>query len=278
MSARTFFLAWQDKVETRQWFPVGRLDVDVEADDYRFRYTGGARRAQAEIGYCPLTVEFPELERDYRASALFPTFRNRIMSPRRPDFAEHVRRLGLTEQADPFELLSVNGGRRVTDAYEVFPKLVKNADGRFTCRFFLHGWRHTSAASHSRIDDLQADEKLMIALELTNPTGHPAVQIQTADYCMIGWAPRYLVPDLAAAMAESTGSYAAHVVHVNRQPAPQSQRVLIEMSGRWGEHEPMTGEDFQPLVGQAHVEPDKPPLALPVNPSEALAEDRADRL
>lgn len=277
MSTRTFFLAWQDKVETRQWFPVGRLDVDVEAEDYRFRYTGGARRAQAEVGY-PLAVEFPELERDYRSSALFPTFRNRIMSPRRPDFAEHVRRLGLTEQADPFELLSVNGGRRVTDANEVFPKLVKNADGRFTCRFFLHGWRHTSAASHSRIDDLQADEKLMIALELTNPTGHPAVQIQTADYCMIGWAPRYLVSDLAAAMAESTGSYAAHVVHVNRQPAPQSQRVLIEMSGRWETHEPMTGEDFQPLAGQAHVEPDKPPLPLPVNPLEALAEDRTERL
>ena len=63
------------------------------------------------------------------------------------------------------------------------------------------------------------------------------------------------------AMAESTGSYAAHVVYVNRQPAPQSQRVLIEMRGRWETHEPMTGEDFQPLVGQVHVEPDNP---LPV--------------
>ena len=69
-------------------------------------------------------------------------------------------------------------------------------------------------------------------------------------------------------------SYAAHVAHVNRRPAPQSQRVLIEMSGRWETHEPMTGEDFQPLVGQAHVEPDKPPLAPPVNLPEALAGDR----
>ena len=43
----------------------------------------------------------------------------------------------------------------------------------------------------------------------------------------------------------------------------QSQRVLIEMSGRWETHEPMTGEDFQPLVGQAHVGPDKPPPAPP---------------
>ena len=247
MSTGTLFLAWQDKAKTRLWFPVGRLDVDVEAADYRFRYTGGARRAQEEVGY-PLPVEFPDLERDYRASSLFPTFRNRVMSPRRPDFAEHVRRLGLTEHADPFELLSVNGGHRVTDAYEVFPKLVRKPDGSFVCRFFLHGWRHTSAASRQRIDDLQANETLMIALELTNPTGQPAVQIQTADYYMIGWTPRYLVPDLAMAMAESTGSYAAHVVRINCQPAPLNQRVLIEMSGRWEAHEPMTGEDFQPLV------------------------------
>ena len=50
MSARTLFLAWQNKAKTRLWFPVGRLDVDVEAADYRFRYTGGARRAQEEVG------------------------------------------------------------------------------------------------------------------------------------------------------------------------------------------------------------------------------------
>ena len=39
----------------------------------------------------------------------------------------------------------------------------------------------------------------------------------------------------------------------------------------------MTGEDFQPLIGQAHVDPDEPPLALPVNLSEAPAEERTDR-
>ena len=104
MSAKTLFLAWQDKAKTRQWFPVGRLDADVEAADYRFRYTGGARRAREEVGY-PLAVEFPDLGRDYRASALFPTFQNRVMSPRRPDFAEYVRKLDLPEHADTIELL-----------------------------------------------------------------------------------------------------------------------------------------------------------------------------
>ena len=249
MSARTLFLAWQDKANTRQWFPVGRLDADVEAANYRFRYTGGARRAQQEVGY-PLAIEFPDLKREYRASVLFPTFQNRVMSPRRPDFLEYLRKLDLPEHADPIELLSVSGGYRVTDAYGVFPRLVKDPDGSFVCRFFLHGWRHASSAAQERIDSLQTSETLLIALELTNPAGPLAVQIQTTDYHMIGWAPRYLVYDLAMAMAESTGEYAARVVRINDQPRPRTQRVLIEMSGRWETHEPMTGEDFRPLVGQ----------------------------
>ena len=75
MNTGTFFLAWQDKVKTRQWFPVGRLDVDAEAEDYRFRYTGGARRAQAEIGYCPV----PAMPRILRPDRLA---RRRIRTPR----------------------------------------------------------------------------------------------------------------------------------------------------------------------------------------------------
>ena len=248
MSAKTLFLAWQDKADTRQWFPVGRLDADVEAAGYRFRYTGGARRAQEEVGY-PLAVEFPDLERDYQAAALFPTFQNRVISPRRSDFAEYVRKLDLPEYADPVELLSVSGGYRVTDAYEVFPRLVKDPDGSFVCRFFLHGWRHAGAAARERIDALQTGEKLLVALELTNPVSPLAVQTQTFDYHMIGWAPRYLVYELAMAMAESTGEYAAHVVRINGQPGPLKQRVLIEMSSRWESHEPMIGKDFRPLVG-----------------------------
>ena len=46
MSERTLFLAWQDKGESRQWFPIGRLDADSGLSRYRFRYTGGALRAQ----------------------------------------------------------------------------------------------------------------------------------------------------------------------------------------------------------------------------------------
>lgn len=245
MSEKTLFLAWQDE-KSRQWFPVGMLDADVERSFYRFRYTGGAERAKEEVEF-PLLTEFPELHKDYQSSKLFPLFQNRVMNKARPDFAEYLHNLDLSEGADPIEILSVNGGSRVTDSYEVFPKLVKDDKGSYTCRFFLHGWQHTNPSAQVRIDLLQEGEKLYVALELTNPKTGLGVQIQTKDYNMIGWAPRYLVKDLVAAIAKFT-EYSARVVQVNPQPAPSRQRVLIEMKGNLNGYEPMRSEDFLPLV------------------------------
>ncbi|MYE54980.1 MAG: DNA-binding protein [Chloroflexi bacterium] len=247
MSERTLFLAWRDTEQSRRWFPVGQLDADIEHPLYRFRYTGGAEQAQSEAGF-PLLLEFPEPRKVYQSSELFPIFKNRVMSKSRPDFVEYMHNLGLDETADPMQILAVSGGRRVTDAYEVFPKIEKLEDGSFTCRFFLHGSRYTNADARKRIERLVEDESLYVTLELTNPATGLAVQFQTEDYYMIGWAPRYLVYDLAKAMAESPPEYEAHVVRLNPPPAPANHRVLIEMSGRWDKHEPMSSDDYKPLV------------------------------
>ena len=244
---RTLFLAWKDRANSREWFPIGRLDAHLQLPAYRFRYIRGAKRAQAEAGF-PLLMEFPQLEREYWAPALFPMFRNRVINPRRPDREEYLRRLDLASQADPFEILSTSGGYRATDAYEVFPKLLKGPDGSFKCRFFLHGWRHVNELAKQRLAALTIGEDLHLALELTNPETRMAVQIQTKDYHMIGWAPRYLVRDLAMAMVERPRDYAANVVQINPQPAPSKQRVLIEMRGKWDGYEPMEGDDYQPVV------------------------------
>ena len=157
-----------------------------------------------------------------------------------------TRRLDLPEKANPIEILTVNGGFRTTDSFEVFPKLVKRPDGSFVCRFFLHGWRYVSEPAQEKLDHLTKGEELHVALELTNPKTEVAVQIQTTDYQMIGWAPRYLVPDLM--MAEAPGKYEANVVRINLHTTPLRQRFLIEMRSYWEKHEPMVGDDYNPLV------------------------------
>ena len=190
--------------------------------------------------------DFPDLWKDYKSSEFFPLFRNRVIAPERPDRAAYLHNLGLPEDADPIEILSVNGGSRMTDNYEVFPKIEKQQDGAFRCRFFLHGWRHTNDKAQERLADLHTGEPLSITIELTNPATTFAVQIQTKDYDVIGWAPRYLFNDLVKAMAHAPGEYRAHVVKVNPVPAPSKQRVLIELSGHWPQdHEPMSSDEFQ---------------------------------
>lgn len=243
MTERTLFLAWQDK-RTRKWFPIGRLDADVERSEYRFRYTGGAEQAQKEVGF-PWLLDFPEPGRDYRASELFPLFQNRVMARSRPDFLAYLESLDLSPEADPIEMLEVNGGYRVTDSYEVFPKLVKQSDGSFVCRFFLHGWRHVGEPATERLDTLQEREELRVSIDTDNPYDPLAVQLQTMDCQMIGWAPRYLSPDLVAG-----GKYEARVARVNPMVhgAPLRQRFLIEMSGRWEKYEPMSSCDYIPLI------------------------------
>ncbi len=246
MSVRTLFLAWQDKGPSRTWYPIGRLDADVEGPSYRFRYVGGAKRAVRESRFSPL-ANFPSMDRDYRSSELFSLFKNRVMWPSRPDFKDYLQSLALTESATPVDMLEVSGGNRVTDSYEVFPRLLRDADGNFACRFFLHGGKYVNEAAQERLGCLQDGEQLYVAVELTNPLGELGLQIQTVNYHMIGWAPRYLAPDLVEIKAP--GALEVKVVRVNPMPAPSSQRVLIELRGKWSEHEPMSGEDYQPLVG-----------------------------
>lgn len=254
MEMRTLFLSWQTHKPACQWFPIGRLDLVLEPTPcYRFRYIHGAKRAQDQAGFA-LVFEFPELNRGYEFDRLFPVFQNRVTRSTRPDFISYVHSLGLTKDADAFDILSVSGGRRVTDPYGVFPKLKKDSDGNLTCRFFLNGSRNMSKEVRERITDLRANESLH--LELTRSVAGQTAQILTEDRQMIGWAPRHIAAILAAVPGRSI-RFCLQVVQNNFHRADTHYRgigpfanlqILIEMQGNWGDREPMSGEDFQPLV------------------------------
>jgi len=247
---KTVYLAWQNTFVDRAWYPIGRLDADVQAHQYRFGYTQGAKEAEERAGFAPL-LAFPDFSRVYQSTELFPLFKNRVLNESRPDFNEYLQQLDLSpERADALEILAVSGGTRETDNLEVFPKLLTRRDGSFHCRFFLHGWRHLNEASVKRVDELRADEPLRVCVELNNPKTGLAIQLQTDDdYYMIGWAPKYLIKDLAHAISEAALEIHAHVVRINTPPAPLKQRVLIELEGKLPVgYEPMSSPEFNYLV------------------------------
>lgn len=248
-SQKTLFLGWRDP-QAHLWYPVGRLDVDDTPRKYTFGYTHGATDAAEQSGFVPL-YDFPSFQRRYTSAGLFPLFKNRVMNYQRRSFYEYLSFLDIDGASpDPLEILAVDGGYRATDNFQVFPKIRKQADGSFRCRFFLHGWRHTNSDAQEEIERLRPSEALYVTIELTNPQTRLAIQIQTTQYHMIGWAPRYLVNDLVTAMAHAPGDYSARVVKVNPVPAPSKQRVLIELSGHWPQgYEPMEADEFKLLHG-----------------------------
>jgi hypothetical protein len=244
----TLFVAWQAGNPSRAWFPIGRLDAEAARDEYVFRYTRGALHAQDHAGFKPL-VAFPEFRRRYESSELFPLFKNRVLDPARKDFAEYLGWLALDPaSADPIEILSLTGGERQTDSLEVFPRINKRPDGTFSTRFFLHGLRHVSDSARRRVDQLQAGELLQVAMEVNNPATGLAVQLQTRDCHILGWAPRYLVNDLCAAISEHR-SIEAKVTRINRLDAPSARRVLVELKGSLpSDVEPMMADEYEVLT------------------------------
>lgn len=243
----TLFVAWQAPEPTRAWFPIGRLDVK-NSDHFLFRYMRGALDAEKNSGFRPL-VSFPNFKGRYESHELFPLFKNRVLDPSRKDFAEYLGWLGLDPaHSDPIEILGLTGGERQTDSIEVFPRIIKQADQSFVCRFFLHGLRHVSEPARVKANELKPGSALQIAVELNNPAGL-AIQLQTDDCYMIGWAPRYLVRDLIKVINVHP-DVSASVVRVNEFGAPLARRILVELKGRLpADYEPMSGPQFELITG-----------------------------
>jgi hypothetical protein len=244
----TLYLAWQARDRSRAWFPIGRLDASGDRQEFVFRYVRGALHAQERAGFAPL-LAFPELDRRYESMDLFPLFKNRVLVPGRKDFEEYVRWMDLDPaNADPIAILCLSGGERQTDNLEVFPRLLKQPDGSICCRFFLHGLRHVPESARERAGRLDEGESLQVAIEVNNPATGNAIQLQSADGHLLGWAPRYLVEDLRVAMS---GDYSitASVRRINLHGAPFARRVLVELHGGLpADHEPMASEEYDPVL------------------------------
>lgn len=255
-SMKTLFLAWgfhrsalSSESDCAHWFPIGRLDGEPERSWFRFAYTRGVLAAQAESGFRPLEA-FPRLGEVYESKKLFSLFQNRLISPKREDYAEYLDRLDLSpDRADPFEILAISGGGKQTDNLEVFPELQISRDGSFSCRFLLRGWEHLNPSAQTRLQHLQPDEPLRVSVALNHPAAGPAVELHTTnDSLMLGWMPRYLMRDVAQAVSRGLGHFRARVVRVNHPPSPMSQRVLVELNGVFpAGHEPMKNEQLHRL-------------------------------
>ena len=136
-SAVVGFLVLRQDPDTREYAVVGRLYR--EDDQYVFRY---APRVSADPTAAPLPG-FPDLRQTYRSPALFATFSNRVMTPRRDSYQDYLGLLGLEGgEPEPFEVLARTWGTRTTDRIQVLPIPRVGPGGHLQTRFLVHGGGH----------------------------------------------------------------------------------------------------------------------------------------
>jgi hypothetical protein len=251
------FVAWREP-ESRRIFAVGRLlRLATPFSGYEFGYIEGARVA-AGAGFQPF-LAFPNLEKVYRSRELLPFFKNRVLSPSRPDYLEYIESLSLDAPAEPMTLLATSGGRRATDLIEIFPDWTREPKGQdVQTRFLVRGVQHVPGAEE-RIDRLEVGERLQCVPDALNSVNALAIKLRASDGGEIGFVPDYLAADLADLLGHGA-EVDVRVQRVNPPPAPRHHRVLCVLSVR----------------NAAHFSGYRSALFRPISPESTDIEDRLE--
>lgn len=248
----TLFVAWQDPKQ-RAWYPVGRLTGTSSL--FQFVYTNGAVDAREKSNFGTLP-SFDSFEEVYESDELFPLFANRVPPQSRPDYVAFAEYLNLPgDEYDPIAMLAISGGRRATDALELFPCPEPDSTGDYHIRFFAHGLRYFPDESAARIDKLEVGEQLLLLIDFQNPFDANALLLRTDNSSsyggriLVGYVPRYLLPETWNLLRSPGDTVRVTVERINRSPAPLQVRLLCNLSTRWPEgYRPFSGKEYQPIA------------------------------
>ena len=213
---------------------MGRLTRnDSEPVEYEFEYIRGAQDAQNSM--IPLAIPvpgFPDLDKAYRATEIFPIFRYRAMNKRRPDRPEYLNLFGLDpENTDVLAELAISGGHSVADTFEIFPAIEPDADGRFKTRFIVQGLRPANPETTERVNSLNSGDRLELSFETIAHSVQYSIRVITTDQKHLGWLPRYLADVLRRDAGREVTDIDVRVAQVNHE-APSSHRLLVELIGQ----------------------------------------------
>jgi hypothetical protein len=252
-TARRLVVTWQHPAD-RNIEPVGFLDYDGQC--YRFGYI---RHALSIKDFRPL-LGFRDLHRAYSSEALFPLFAQRVMDPRRPDYQRYVERLGLPEEASPWEQITRSQGRRQGDTIQLLPQ--PTTDGEtLTCLFLVNGVRHvpdeplvldghpievTREQVETALSRLHPGDALQLVREPANKHNPLALLVMAPAATPVGWVPNLMVEDMHKLIARADVSVTAE--HINGPDAPWHLRLLARLTARGaGDFRFFTGEEWDLL-------------------------------
>ncbi|WP_281649100.1 HIRAN domain-containing protein [Parendozoicomonas sp. Alg238-R29] len=236
------YLAWQS-TSTREWHVVGLLKEHDSG--YSFNYTKGARLSDKFIPFSGME----NFEKTYVSDALFPLFKNRILSSRRPEYPSFLKWIGLEEKdATAINVLGRSGGLRSTDKLQMFKRFEIDKNGNFEQIFFAHGVSHLQKSASERVSQLKSGDKLKFCLDNQNDYDKYAVLIRADNPAeIVGFCPRYISRDINKLLTQYKSNIAVSVESLC-DDAPSNYRLMCKVKGSIDPEEIinfMSHEEFQ---------------------------------
>jgi hypothetical protein len=195
---------------------------------YRFCYF---RSAGAVAGFQPF-LGFPDLERRYEATALFPLFAQRVMRRSRPDFDRYLHALRLEVDASEWSILGRSQGQREGDGIGVFPEPDVDKAGVTTSTFFVNGlgarMREVPRVKPALVR-LAGGDRLRLLDERANAEGARALLVVERMGVALAWVPGVLLSHLDT--IRSHGAPESSVVDTNGPDVPPAYRLLVMLRG-----------------------------------------------
>lgn len=245
---RHLYVAWQDS-DTREWIPVALLSEAVGG--YSLRYTRGARRCSGFVGLGRMS----DLGKVYYSQTLFPFFQNRVISKSRPEYKSYLGWLGLPKVTDdPLSVLSVTGGLRATDSFELVPAPHREGD-KIVLDFFPRGIRHMPPSAVAAISVLTPGTRLYLLRDIQNPFDANALMLRTdAPNVAIGYLAKYYCAGLDHLLTLNAKEVIVEVKQVNID-APLDMRLLCTLTAPWSESFQLleSENDFSPWTDEAGI-------------------------
>lgn len=226
---KTVFVIWKDP-DTTMWHPVAKLKRE-SAGKYYFNYTAGARHRNFSA--------FPRmsnLSETYVSNELFSFFKNRLVSPNRPEFARLLDWSNMSQSSyDELDILGIYGGERKTDSYRIVSAPTKDNQGFYRILFFVSGIRYLEELIKSTLDNVIEGQSLRFKFEDDNEFDSNAVLVtsSTSEPVILGYCPRYYNCDVRKLLLNPDVSYYTLKVVKNNIDAPPQYRLLCEFSVQW---------------------------------------------
>lgn len=224
-NTNSVYVAWQAP-DTRDWHVVGNLQE--RNSGYVFKYTKGALKSQKFTKFSGMN----NVRETYVSEELFPLFKNRLLSPKRPEFPRFIKWLGFEDDSvKAIDILARSGGLRSTDQLQIFKKIEVDSNGKFEHFFFLHGLSYLNSMANHRVSELQVGEVLRLCLDLQNDYDGDAVVVRADKPAeIVGYCPRYLSNDIKKMLLDNSKSVTLSVERIS-DDAPHNYRLLCKLSG-----------------------------------------------